>query len=111
MSDAWAVTAGVLLGLLYLAFYFGIRHKEVRAGWARRAEAGWSWKLLIPRPDRPWMAWAIFGIYGLLAVMWFSQGAFWIAVPSAALSLISFVQGLWSQPQSTRDPAIDEDYG
>jgi hypothetical protein len=97
MSDGLAGMAWALLGLLYLAFYLGIRHKEVRAAWARRAEDGWSWKLLIPRPERPWMAWAIFGIYGLLAVMWFSQGALWIAVPSAALCLISLVQGIWGQ--------------
>jgi multisubunit Na+/H+ antiporter MnhB subunit len=98
VSDGLAVTAGVLLGLLYLAFYLGIRHKEVREGWSRRAEEGWSWKLLIPPPERPWMAWAIFGIYGLLAVMWFLQGAFWIAIPTAVLCLISFAQGLWGQP-------------
>jgi hypothetical protein len=109
MSDGLAVTAGVLLGLLYVALYLGIRHKEVRAGWARRAEEGWSWKLLIPRPERSWMAWAIFVIYGLLAVMWFSEGAFWIAVPTAVLSLISFAQGMWSQSQEDASPADAED--
>jgi hypothetical protein len=99
MSGGVDVIAGVLLGLLYLAFYLGIRHREVRAAWARRAEEDeWSWKLLIPRPERPWTAWAIFGLYGLLAVMWFFQGAFWIAVPSTALCLISLVQGIWAQP-------------
>ena len=98
MSGGAAVIAWVLLGLLYLAFYLGIRHREVRAAWARRREGDeWSWKLLIPRPERPWMAWAIFGIYGLLAVMWFSQGALWIAVPSTALCLISLVQGICAQ--------------
>jgi hypothetical protein len=98
MSGGLAVLAWVLLGLFYLAFYLGIRHREVRAAWARRTEGDeWSWKLLIPRPERPWMAWAIFGIYGLLAVMWFSQGALWIAVPSTALCLISLVQGIWAQ--------------
>lgn len=97
MSDGLAVMAWVLLGLLYLAFYLGIRHKEVRSAWACRADDGWSWKLLIPRPERPWTAWATFGIYGLLAVMWFSQGALWIAVPSAALCLIGLVQGIWGQ--------------
>lgn len=98
MSDDLAVMVWVLLGLLCLAFYLGIRHKEVRAAWARRAGDGWSWKLLVPRPERPWMAWASFGIYGLLAVMWFFQGAFWIAAPSAALSLIGLAQGIWAQP-------------
>jgi hypothetical protein len=98
MSGGVTVIAWVLLGLLYLAFYLVVRQKEVRAAWGRRAEGDeWSWKLLIPRPDRPWMAWATFGLYGLLAVFWFSQGALWIAVPSAALSLISLAQGIWAQ--------------
>jgi hypothetical protein len=89
--------AWVLLGLLYLAFYLGIRHKEVRAAWARRAEDGWSWKLLIPRPDRPSLAWAVFVVYGLLAVMSFLNGTLWLAVPSTALCLISLAQGIWAQ--------------
>ena len=90
--------AWVLLGLLCLAFYLALRQKEVRAAWARRAEGdGWSWKLLIPRPDRPSMAWAIFVVYGLLAVMWFFRGTLWLAVPSTALCLISLVQGIWAQ--------------
>lgn len=97
MSVGLAAMAWVLLGLLYLAFYLGIRHKEVRAAWARRAEEGWSWKLLIPRPEQPWMAWAIFGLYGLLAVMWFLKGTLWLAVPSTALCLISLAQGIWGQ--------------
>jgi hypothetical protein len=99
MSGGVAVMAWVLLGLLYLAFYLVVRRKEVRAAWARRTEGdGWSWKLLIPRPERPWMAWATFGIYGLLAALWFSQGALWVAVPSTTLSLIGLVQGIWGQP-------------
>lgn len=98
MSDGVAVMAWVLLGLLYLALYLAFRQREVRAAWARRTEGdGWSWKLLIPRPERPWMAWATFGVYGLLAANWFSQGALWIAVPSTALCLISLVQGIWGQ--------------
>jgi len=103
MSDGVGVIAGVLLGLLYLAAYLGVRHRAVRAAWGRRTEGNeWSWKLLIPRPERLWMAWAIFGIYGLLAVMWFSEGAFWIAVPTTVLCLISLVQGIWGQsPEDT----------
>ncbi|MGN6814677.1 MAG: hypothetical protein ACTHK3_01150 [Solirubrobacterales bacterium] len=98
MSGGVAVMAWVLLGLLYLAFYLGVRHKEIRVAWARRAEGdGWSWKLLIPRPERPWMASASFGVFGLLAVNWFFQGALWIAVPSTSLCLISLVQGIWSR--------------
>jgi hypothetical protein len=98
MSGDVTVMAWVLFGLLYLAIYLGIRHREVRAAWARRTEEdGWSWKLLIPRPERPWMAWATFGVYGLLAVIWFSQGTLWIAVPSTALCLISLVQGIWGR--------------
>jgi|GEM_PF-6096983 len=94
-----AVMAWVLLGPLYLAFYLGVRHKEVRAAWARRTEgSGWSWKLLIPRPERPWLAWATFVTFGLLAVMWFSEGVLWLAVPSTTLSLIGLVQGIWAQP-------------
>jgi len=99
MSGGVALIAWVSLGLLYLAFYFLVRQKEVRAAWARRAAVdGWSWKLLIPRPDRPWMAWATFGVYGLLAVLGFSRGAPWLAAPSTALSLISLAQGIWAQP-------------
>jgi hypothetical protein len=98
MSGGFAVIAWVSLGLLYLAFYLGMRHREVRAAWARRTEEDeWSWKLLIPRPEEPWTPWATLGIYGLLAAMWFSQGVLWIAVPSAALCLISLVQGIWAQ--------------
>jgi hypothetical protein len=98
MSGGVTVMAWVLFGLLYLAFYLVFRQKEVRAAWARRTEEdGWSWKLLIPRPERPWMAWATFGVYGLLAVIWFSQGTLWIAVPSTTLCLISLVQGIWGQ--------------
>jgi hypothetical protein len=98
MSGVAAVMAWVLLGLLYLAFYLGVRHKEVRAAWARRIEGDeWSWKLLIPRPERPWVAWATFGLYGLLAVMWFFKGTLWLAAPSTALCLIGLVQGIWAQ--------------
>lgn len=98
MSGGVAVMAWVLLGLLYLAFYLVARHKEVRAAWARRIEGdGWSWKLLIPRPERPWMAWATFGVFGLQAVLWFYNGILWIAVPSTTLCLIGLVQGLWGQ--------------
>jgi hypothetical protein len=98
MSGGVAVMAWVLLGLLYLAVYLLIRQKEVRAAWARRGEGdGWSWKLLIPRPDRPSMAWAIFVVYGPLAVMWFFKGMLWLAVPSAVMCLISLVQGIWGQ--------------
>lgn len=93
-----AVIAWVLLGLLYLAVYLAFRHKEVRAAWARRTEGDeWSWTLLIPRPDRPSLAWAIFVVYGLLAVMWFFRGALWLAVPSATLCLIGLAQGIWGQ--------------
>ena len=99
MSGGVAVMAWVLLGLLYLAFYLVVRRKEVRAAWARRAEGnGWSWKLLIPRPERPWMAWATFGVYGRLAVMGFYNGTLWLAAPSTALCLIGLVQGIWGQP-------------
>jgi len=98
MSGGLAVMAWVLLGLFYLAFYLLFRQKEIRAAWARRTEDEWSWKLLIPRPDRPAMAWAIFALYGLLAVMWFSKGVLWLAVPSVTLSLIGLVQGIWGQP-------------
>jgi len=91
--------AWVLLGLLYLAFYLAVKQKEVRAAWARRAEGnGWSWKLLIPRPDKPWMAWATFGVFGLLAVLSFYRGAPWLAAPSTALCLIGLAQGIWAQP-------------
>jgi hypothetical protein len=34
-------------------------------------------------------------------VLWFSQGAPWLAAPSTALSLISLAQGLWAQPPDT----------
>jgi hypothetical protein len=99
MSGSVAVMAWVSLGLLYLAFYLLVRRKEVRAAWARRAEGdGWSWKLLIPRPDQPWMAWATFGVFGLLAVLWFYRGAPWLAAPSTALCLIGLAQGIWAQP-------------
>jgi hypothetical protein len=99
MSGGVAVMAWVLLGLLYLAFYLVVRQKEVRAAWARRAEGdGWNWKLLVPRPEKPWMAWATFGLYGLLAVLWLFQGVPWLAAPSAALCLISLAQGIWAQP-------------
>jgi uncharacterized membrane protein len=99
MSGAVAVIIWVLVGLLYLACYLGMRQKEVRAAWARRAEGGnWSWKLLIPRPERPSMAWAIFVVYGLLAGMWFVEATLWLAVPSAVLCLIGLAQGLWAQP-------------
>jgi hypothetical protein len=97
MSGGVAVIAWALLGLLYLAVYLAFRQKEVRAAWARRVEDEWSWKLLIPRSERPWMAWTIFGIYGLLAVMWFLSGTLWLAVPSTALCLISLAQGIWGQ--------------
>jgi hypothetical protein len=95
--SAVAVVAWVVFGLLYLAFYLMVRQKEVRAAWVRRTEDGWSWKLLIPRPERPWMAWATFGVYGLVAVMWFLKGTSWLAVPSTALCLIGLAQGIWSQ--------------
>jgi uncharacterized membrane protein len=104
MSAVVAVVAWVLLGLLYLAFYLGWRRKEVRAAWARRAEDGWSWKLLIPRPDRPAMAWGTFVLYGLLAGMWFYSGTFWLAVPCTALCLISLVQGIWAQSPEDAQP-------
>jgi hypothetical protein len=99
MSGGVVVMAWVLFGLLYLAFHLAVRQKEVRAAWARRNEEdGWSWKLLVPRPERPWMAWATFGVYGLVAVYWFFRGTLWIAVPSAALCLIGLAQGIWGQP-------------
>lgn len=44
------------------------------------------------------MAWATFGLYGLLAVMWFYKGTLWLAVPSTALCLIGLAQGIWAQP-------------
>lgn len=97
MSGGVAVIAWVLVGLLCLVIFFGLRQKEVRAAWARRTEDGWSWKLLIPRPERPWMAWAIFGACGLLAVSSFVRGTMWLAVPSTALCLISLAQGIWGQ--------------
>jgi hypothetical protein len=99
MSSTVAVIGWALVGLLYLAFYFAVRRKEVRAAWARRAEGdGWSWKLLVPRAEQPWMAWATFGLYGLLAAMWFDRGTFWLAAPSTALCLIGLAQGIWGQP-------------
>jgi hypothetical protein len=98
MSGGVVVVAWVLLGMLCLGVYLGIRHKEVRAAWARRTEDEWSWKLLIPRPEKPWIPWAIFGVYGLLAAMWFSQGTLWLAVPGTVLCLIGLVQGIWGQP-------------
>ncbi len=98
MSGGVAVIGWVLLGLAYLSFYLLVRQKEVRAAWARRAEGDeWSWKLLIPRPEQPWLAWATFGLYGLLAVMGFYEGALWLAAPSTALCLISLMQGIWGQ--------------
>lgn len=101
MSGGVAVMAWVLLGLLYLAFYLLVRQKEVRAAWKRRADGDeWSWKLLIPRPEQPWMAWAVFVVYGLLAVLWFFQGAPWLAAPSTVLSLIGLAQGIWAQAPS-----------
>jgi hypothetical protein len=103
MSGGVAVVAWVFFGLLYVAFYLVVRQKEVRASWARRSEGdGWSWKLLVPRPEMPWMAWATFGIYGLLAVNWFFRGTLWLAVPSTALSLIGLGQGIWGGRQRTR---------
>jgi|tagenome__1003787_1003787.scaffolds.fasta_scaffold19960578_1 hypothetical protein len=99
MSGGVAVMAWVLLGLLYLAFYLLVRQKEVRAAWARRAdEDEWSWKLLIPRPEKPWLAWASFVVFGLLAALSLSEGAPWLAAPSTALALISLAQGIWAQP-------------
>jgi hypothetical protein len=99
MSSGVAVMAWILLGLLYLAFYLLIRHKEVQAAWARRAAGDqWSWKLLIPRPEHRWLAWASFGLYGFLAALWFFQGASWLAAPATSLSLISLAQGIWAQP-------------
>jgi hypothetical protein len=107
MSGGVAVMAWVLLGLLYLAVYLAFRHKEVRAAWARRTEGDeWSWKLLIPRPDRPSLAWAIFVMYGLLAVMWFSKGTLWLAVPSTTLCLISLAQGIWGQSPENAQPGV-----
>jgi hypothetical protein len=83
-----------------------VRQKEVRAAWARRTEGdGWSWKLLIPRPERPWMAWATFGVFGALAVNWFFEGTLWLAVPGTALCLISLVQGIWGSRRRTRSQA------
>jgi hypothetical protein len=100
MSGGVVVIAWVLFGLLFLAIYLAPRQKELRAAWLRRTEGdGWSWKLLIPRPERPSMAWAIFVVYGLLAVIWFSKGTLWLAVPSTVLCLISLAQGIWAQPR------------
>lgn len=94
--------AWVMLGLLYVAFYFGVRRKEVRAAWARRREGDeWSWQVLIPRPEKPWHAWGTFVVFGLLAVEMFFQGAPWLAAPSTALSLIGLLQGIWAE--SPRD--------
>lgn len=92
--------AGLRKRLLEVKFVpLVFRQKEVRAAWARRTEGDeWSWKLLIPRPDRPSIAWAIFVLYGLLAVMWFFKGTLWLAVPSTVLCLISLMQGIWGQP-------------
>lgn len=99
MSSVVAVIAWVLLGLLYLAFFLAVRQKEVRAAWARRTEGDeWSWNLLVPRPERPWLAWATVAVFGLQAVLWFSQGILWIAVPSTTLCLIGLAQGIWGQP-------------
>ncbi len=98
MSGGVAVIAWVLLGLLYLAIYLAFRHREVRAAWARRTEGNeWSWKLLIPRPDRPSVAWAVFVVFGLQAVMCFFRGTLWLAVPSTTLCLIGLAQGIWGQ--------------
>ena len=92
-----AVIAWTLLGLLCFMPYLGLRQKDVRAAWARRAEDGWSWKLLIPRPDRPSTAWAIFVGQGVLAVIWFFNGTLWLAVPRTALCLIGLGQWIWAQ--------------
>jgi hypothetical protein len=97
MGVVVAVFAWVLLGLLYLAFYLGVRHKEVRAAWRCRGDHGWSWKRLIPRPEQPALAWATFVLYGLLAGLWFYSGTLWLAVPCTALCLISLVQGIWAR--------------
>jgi hypothetical protein len=98
MSGGVAVLAWVLLGLLYVAFYLGVRQKEVRAAWGRRTEGDeWSWKLLIPRAEKPWIAWATFVVFGLSAVLWFFQGVLWLGVPSTSLCLIGLVQGIWGQ--------------
>lgn len=99
MSGVAAVVGWVLFGLLYLGFYLAVRQKEVRAAWARRAEGDeWRWKLLIPRAEKPWIAWATFGVFGLSAALWFFQGTLWFAVPSTALCLIGLAQGTWGQP-------------
>jgi hypothetical protein len=100
MSGPLTVMAWASLGLLYVVFYFGVRHKEVRAAWISRGEGnGWNGRLLIPRSERPWMAWATFVVYGLSALIWFSQGTLWLAIPSTALCLIGLVQGIWGQAQ------------
>jgi hypothetical protein len=105
MGGGVAVMAWVLLGLLYVAFYLVVRQKEVRAAWARRTEGdGWSWRLLVPRPERPWIAWATFAVFGLSAVVWFLQGAVWLAVPSTSLCLIGLAQGIWAQPPEAAQP-------
>jgi hypothetical protein len=108
MSAGLIVMAWVLLGLLYLAFYLGFRRREVRAAWARREESGWGWKLLIPRPEQPALAWATFVLYGLLAAMWFYKGTLWLAVPSTALCLIGLVQGIWAQSPEEAQPRTQE---
>ena len=96
MSGGVAVMTWVLLGLLYVAFYLGVRHEEVRAAWDCRGEGEWSWKLLIPRPERPWMSWGTFMMFGLLAVEQAFQGVLWLVAPSTALCLIGLAQGIWA---------------
>ena len=104
MTSGVAVVLWVLLGVLCLALYLGLRQKEVRAAWARRAEGAWSWKLLIPRSENPSAAWIIFGTQGVLAALWFLNGTLWLAVPSAALCLICLMQALWGQPPEDASP-------
>jgi hypothetical protein len=92
--------------MLYLAFYLAVRHKEVRAAWARRAEGDeWSWKLLIPRAEGPLVAWATFVVFGLLAAIWFFQGILWLATPSTSLCLIGLAQGIWGQSREAAQPS------
>jgi len=111
MSGGLAVMAWVLVGLLYLVFYLAVRREEVRAAWGRRAKGdGWSWKLLIPRAERPWVAWATFVVFGSSAVMWFFQGKLWIAVPSTSLCLIGLAQGIWGQPPESPSEAETRRY-
>lgn len=93
MSGAVAVGLWVLLGLGYLAFYLSFRRKEIRAAWAQRAEGeGAHWKVLIPRPERPWMPWATIGVFGPLAAINYAEGILWLAVPATVLCLIALAQ-------------------